>query len=328
MSEVADSAAEQSSFEAAMAAALAAQGDQPEAQAAPEVAADPVKTEPVAAKPDVTAPEPAPAPPSARELERIAALEAREAKLRESESRYRDLDSREAKVKELEGKSTANWDRFVSDPVGHIRSMRPDLSAAEAARVAEQIYYYSLGDKAPTEHRQQQAVTRAKAEVKSDLEQLRAEVQQLREERSRAEAEHQLSSYQAELRAGAAAAKDAPIVASLAQRNPDRAAQLLLEVARREAHESKARGDAEPVVLTPEQAVAKLEAALKAQRDDLYGPAADAQPHATQSQLSPTLTNKDARAQAPKIPPDSLDDKALRAAALKAAGLEHIPIWD
>lgn len=324
MSEVtADAAIEdQSSFELALAAALATQ-EQPQAQ--PEVSAPAKEPETVVA-PAPTNTEQPPAP-SAKELERIAALEAREAKLRDSESKAAEISKREAALATREAAATKQWDAFVADPVAHILAMRPELSPSEAAQVAEKVYFHALGDKAPPEHRARQEVTKAKTEVRSELDQLRAEVQELREARTREANSQELNAYQGELKAAAVAASEAPIVANLAKRNPDRAAELLLEVARREAYESKQRGSSEPVVLKPAEAVAKLEALLKAQRDELYGSAVEAPPQAAQSP-SPTITNRDASIQPPRAPVDPLDDKALRKAALEAAGLGHLPVWD
>lgn len=311
--------ADQSSFEAALAAALGSV-DSAEQEAPPDgpaqVSAAPA---PVAAVPPAPA---TPEAPSPAQLERAAALDAREAKLRAAEDAARARE-------EQSTASSAQWDKFVADPVGHIRAMRPELSASEAALVAERFYFHAMGDKAPLEHRQREAVTQVKAEVSSEVEKLRAEVQELRSSRERMEQEKEVSSYKSELCVGAESATDAPIVANLAKRNPTRAAEMLYEVARREAIESKQRGDAEPVVLTPAQAAAKLEAILKAERDDLYGPIAPvAQPNVQQNVPSPTITNRDASIQPGRVTPDPLDDKTLRKAALEAAGLGHLEVWD
>jgi hypothetical protein len=263
-----------------------------------------------------------PPAPSAKELERIAALDAREARVREAEGRAKTIEAREGAI-------AKQWDAFVADPVGHIRAMRPELSPSEAAAVAEKIYFEALGDKAPPEHRAKQEVAKVKTEVSSEVASLRAELQEMRESRSRAEQEAQMASYRGELRSGAAAIAEAPIVASLIQRNPARAEQMLFEVARLAAIESRDAGAAEPVVLTPAEAAAKLEAILKAQRDELYGPSAAAvtQPNVQQTTPSPTITNRDASIQPNRVAPDPDDDKALRKAALEAAGLGHIPVW-
>jgi hypothetical protein len=330
---------DQHSFEAALAAALATtQGEpqgQPQTTEAPATEAvgttEPAQAEQAAQAQAATAPQvPAgdqPPAPSARELERVAALDAREAKVREAEARAKDVERREAA---LAARETAKWDAFVADPVGHIMSMRPELSSTEAAQIAEKVYFHALGDKAPPEHRTKQEVAKVKTEVSSEVEKLRAEIQELRESRTRAEHEAQLAAYRADLRAGASAAKDAPIVANLIQRNPARAEEMLFEVARRAAIESRDAGAAEPVVLTADAAVAKLEAILKAQRDELYGPPAAAvtQPNVPQNTPSPTITNRDASIQPNRVAPDPNDDKALRKAALEAAGLGHLPVWD
>ncbi len=182
---------------------------------------------------------------------------------------------------------------------------------------------HALGDKAPPEHRQRQEVAKVTTEVRTEVDQLRTELQELREARAREAQQAQLASYRAELRAGVDAVPDAPLVKNLAARNPGRVEELLFEVARREAIESQQRGDAEPVVLSPAQAATKLEALLKAQRDELFGPAAveTQAPHAQKSAPSSTIRNSDASVQAPRAAPDLLDDDTLRKAALKAAGV-------
>lgn len=330
MSEATDEPAtaedQQSSFEAALAAAMGATDAAVQAQQpAPAV----VETKPEVIPPAPTAPvtaAPVPEAPTPAQLERAAALEAREAKLRDAEARAAKLDAREA---EIAARAKAQWESFYADPVGHIRAMRPELSASEAAQVAERFYFDALGDKAPPEHRQRQEVAKVKTEVRSEVDQLRAEIQELRESRARAEQEAQLASYRSELRSGAASVTDAPIVAGLIQRNPARAEEMLFEVARMAAIESRESGATDPVVLTPAEAAAKLEAILKAQRDELYGPSAAAvtQPNVQQATPSPTITNRDASIQPSRQAPDPDDDLALRKAALEAAGLGHIPVW-
>lgn len=323
---VSTAAEEQSSFELALAAALATQeGSGPEAVAAETITPDPAPEASTQAQPPAPAAVlDAPAAPSARELERIAALEAREAKLREREA---ELEAR-AKPELKSPMPVFDIDKFMADPVGFVLSVKPDLTPAEAAKVAEPIYMHALGDKAPPEYRQRQEVSKVQSTVKTELDTLRAEIQELREARAREAQEAELRAYQGELKAAAVAAANAPIVANLAKRNPDRAAELLVEVARQEARAAAQRG-AEPTVLGAAEAVAKLEALLKAQREDLYGPDAPvaAQPQASQS-LSPTITNRDASIQPPRAVVDPLDDKALRKAALEAAGLGHLPVWD
>ncbi len=299
----------------------------PTGESAPpvETAAPASESTPTPAPTSPPAPESAP-PVSAKELERIAALDAREARLREAEARAKAADEARSRA---EAESAASWNKFYRNPLEHIRAMRPDLSPAEAAQVAEQLYVYSLGDKAPPEVRQRIEASHAQTEVRSEVEKLRSELEELRAERARQDQLSEIARYQAELRSGAAAVKDAPIVSGLLQRNPDRAAQMLFEVARRAAIASKERGDAEPVVLNPEQAARELEKYLVAERDALYGaPAVAGAPSTQVAPPSPTITNRDASVQPGKTVADSFDDKELRRAALKAAGLEHVAVWD
>ncbi len=315
-----------------MAAALATlEGPAPEQQANevpavtaptpdPAPAVDPQAQPPAAATPVVAAP---PAP-SAKELERIAALDAREARIREAEAKQKQSAA-----------PTFDWDSFVADPVEYVRKARPDLSPSEAAQVAEKFYFTALGDKAPLEHRTKQEVAKLKTQTSSEVEALRAKVQELEARELQKAQAAEVASYKSELASGAvAAAAEAPLVASLAQRNPTRAQELLFEVARRAAIESQQRGDAEPVVLTPVQAAAKLQAYLEAQRaeyEEIYGTpkaATQTQPNVQQAAPSPTISNRDASIQPSRVAPDALDDKALRKAALEAAGFGHIVVWD
>jgi hypothetical protein len=331
-----DAAADQNSFEAALAQATAIwRGDAAPTPTAAPAAVEPPTPAPAPAASTQSTPPAAPEtppPPSAKELERIAALDAREAKLRETEAKARALEERERALSEREARTVKQWEAFAADPVAAIRAMRPELSAPEAAQIAESLYFHALGDKAPPEHRQRQEVAKVKTEVSSEVEKLRAEIQELRESRARAEQEAQIGAYRSELRTGAAAVADAPIVANLVKRNPARAEEMLFEVARQAAIESAQAGATEPVVLTPAQAAAKLEAILKAQRDELFGdaPAAVTQPNVQQTTPSPSvsITNQDASIQPSRTSPDVRDAKALRRAALDAAGLTDVPAWD
>jgi hypothetical protein len=322
---VADVPGAENSFEAAMAAAMKDLGGP--APAAPATEAPPAAAAAPAAPAAV---ETAPPPPSAKELERIAALDAREAKLREAEAKAKQLEAREAELASRETRAVKQWEAFAADPVAAIKAMRPDLTAAEAATVAESLYFHALGDKAPPEHRQRQEVAKVKTEVRSEVDQLRAEIQELRDQRARVEQEAQVATYRSELRSGAAAVADAPIVAGLLKRNPARAEELLFEVARQEAIASAQAGAAEPVVLTPAQAAAKLEAILKAQRDELFGDVATAavtRPNVQQTTPSPTISNRDASVQSPKSVAEPASVEALRRAALDAIGLTDTPVW-
>jgi hypothetical protein len=322
---------EQTSFEAALAAMDAELAKIP----APAEATPPAVTpapEQAAKAPETPAPTPeSPPAPSAKELERIAALEAREARVREAEEKAKAA----ATAPEPSKTTNADWDRFVRDPVGYVKRMRPDIGPAEAARIAESFYFDALGDQAPPEHRQRQEVAKVSTEVRTEVDTLRAELQELRETRAREAQAAQMAQYQADLRTGAAAVEAAPTVKALIARNPGRAEAMLYEVARRAAVESKQAGAAEPVVLTGAEAAAKLEAILKAEYEELYGPMpvppsstpAPVQ-NAAKSSPSTTITNSDASVQPTRTTPDPLDDKELRKAALKAIGLDHIPVWD
>lgn len=291
---------------------------QPEPTPAPEAQA--ATTEPAA----TTA---APPAPSAKELERIAALDARETKLREREAALQaEARAREEQSARDKATTERQWAQFKRNPVAFVRSMRPDLTPSEAAEVAEHFYVHTLGDKAPADVRQRMAVTQETTEVRSEVDQLRAEIEELRAARAREEAEAERAKYRSELREGAAkVATSTPIVASLLQRKPDAAAQMLFEVARRAAIESRERGEA-PVVMTAEQAATALERVLAAQHEEYYGtPWAPAQAPITQAAPpSPTLTNRDASVRPGRAITDPDDDAELRRAALKAAGLEHL----
>ena len=249
----------------------------PEAPAEPAVDAAPA--DPAPAKPELI--------PQAI-LDREAALEAREQATRAAEARVKALEAREAKMAQAA-------QSIESDPVGYIRALRPDLTQAQAAKIAERLYMHALGDQAPVEARVTEQVSEA-----------------------------QRAAYIGQLAASAASLDAAahPILANIAKRNPEKYSQLLFSEAVRVAQEAP-----DAPVLTPAQAAAKVEAALKAHRDELYGPVSEPV-NAQQSAPSQTLSNQDSRVQPNRTPPDSMDDKVLRAAALKAAGLGHVPVWD
>jgi hypothetical protein len=317
-------------FEAALAAAMEQMpreavggfnSDAPPMKTADEVAAEttPAPSAPAEPVAGFTAPPPAdaaPPAPSAKELERIAALEERERKLAE----------REASAAESKAQTDKQWKAFLRNPLAAVRQMNPDLTPAEAAAVAESFYVHALGDKAPADVKQRLQVANETTEVRSEVEQLRAELEELRAARTQDVHEAERAKYRAELRAGAASVKDTPIVANLLQREPEYAEQLLFEVARQAAVESQSR-DGKLVVYKPEQAARELERHLAAQRDRLYGPATTPAPNTQPAPASPTLSNRDASVHGSKRAVDLSDPRELRRAALKAAGLE-IPVWD
>ena len=315
-----------STFEEALAAAL---GSTPAAETGPTAddflaaASDPVV--PPSAAADPVEPAPAPASPAKPELipqallDREAALEAREKATRAAEDRVKAIEAREAKAAAA----------FEADPVGYVRSMRPDLTQAQAAAVAERFYMHALGDQAPVEHRVSNQVSEAQRAVDAKLAEMQAKVDAAEATIREAQYAAQRAEYKAQLAAHAAAMDAAahPILANIAKRNPEKYQELLYAEAARTYQESAAAGAKEPIVLTAAQAAAAVEVALKAHRDELYGPAPESA-NVPQAAPSQTLSNRDASVQPSRSPPGTLDDKTLRAAALKAAGLGHIPVWD
>lgn len=295
-------------FESAMAAAMAtinaapeetASAPPPDAVPAAVVAAPAVDVAPVAPGPDLRV----------GELE--AKLAAAEAALTEARKSPPPVET--------------DWSKFAADPVGTLRRANPGLSAADAAKVAEKLYYHALGDQAPVEYRLREEMNANIDPKVAKLEKELAEIKSARESEQRAA---QITDYQKDLRAYGPqlTAEKFPILESLAKRNPDRFTQVLYQVALQEAHESHKRGGTEPVVLTPAEAAERAEKLLTAQRDDLYGPPAPPAPVAPAAS-APALFSRDTSAQPSKTTPATDDPKVLRAAALKAAGLDIRP-WD
>lgn len=316
------------SFEEALAAAMghvpaAAKG--PTADEVLAAASDPVVPPPAAADPVAAAPAPAapakPEPIPQALLDREAALEVREKTTRAAEDRVKALEAREAKMAQAAA-------GLEADPVGYIRALRPDLTQAQAAKIAERLYMHALGDQAPVEARVTAQVSEAQRATEAQLAEVRAQLEATRAEIQAAQNEAKRAAYMGQLAASAAALDAAahPILANIAKRNPEKYSELLFSEAVRAAQESQAAGK-DAAVLTAVEAAARVEAALKAHRDELYGPATESA-NAQQSAPSQTLSNQDSRVQPNRTPPDSMDDKVLRAAALKAAGLGHLQVWD
>jgi hypothetical protein len=285
----------EASFEAALAAAVASVPEA--ANAAPEAT---VPAEPVAA-----APVAAPVQPEVGDL-RVGDLEAR---LRAAEEA---LEAAKAAPPAVE----TDWSRFIEDPIGTIRKSNPNLTPADAAKVAENLYFHALGENAPIEWRLKQGLKQENPEVVA----LKAQVAQLTAAQNEEKRAAQIAAYQGELRSHGAqlAAEQFPVLSNLAKRDPDTFTEVLYSVAVQEARSSQGKN-----ILTAAQAAERAEKFLQAQRDKLYGPPATAEVTAS----SPSLFGKDLAAQPSKSTPSVLDDKALRAAALKAAGVD-VPVWD
>jgi hypothetical protein len=286
----------EASFEAALAAAVAT--------AAPEEANAPQAEAPVPAAPVVPAAVVAP----------VAAVPAPDLRLGELEAELASTKAALEAARAAPPPTAFDWAAFEADPVGTIRRAKPDLSPAQAAKVAEELYMDALGDAAPIEYRMKKQIAQVKESP--EVVELRNKVSQL-EQSNRAA---QIAAYQGELRShGAQLAADAyPVLSNLAKRDPDTFTEILYEVA---LQESRASGW--KVTLSPAQAAERAEKLLVAQRDKLYGPAPAP---STSVASAPSLFAKDLAEQPSRSAPAELDDKALRAAALKAAGID-VPVW-
>ncbi len=296
-------AAPESSFDAAVAAAMAIMPQHVDAEQ--PVVTESATTAPAEQLPAVVPPPAAPVPDL-----RLGELEAR-------------LKASEEALAAANAKPAADWNAFLEDPIGTIRRSKPDLTPAQAAKVAESLYFHALGDQAPAEYRMRQELN-AKVDPKvAALESQIAELKSQRESETRAA---QITAYQSELRTHGAQlpAEKFPILANLAKRSPERLTSVMYEIAVREAQESHRKGG-QPVVLSPAEAADRAEKLLAAQRDELYGPPPVAAPQATAS--PPSMFGRNTNAQPTRTPPSTMDDKALRAAALRAAGI-NIPAWD
>lgn len=320
---------DQANYQEAMQAFFAVAGDaplpetpvaSPEVPAAPEVkAAEPTTSEvsstevkptpEVVSAPEVAAP--APTPDVKKLMDQEAAILARETKLKEAETDIRSL------YEQLQAFERAKAE-FRRDPAAFIRALDPELAVES---VAEQLYHEAIGDKAPLEYQVKKQTTGVERRV-DDLE-------KRLEERERAiaarEQEQEVRAYRSQLAAQASALdeKSHPMLSGLAKRNADRFAELMFEAARKTAIETNGAK-----VLTPVEAAAAAEAYLVKQHEELYGPAPTAakeQPKPPSSQV--TTWNTATAVQPGKVPADPDDDRALRAAALKGAGLGHVPVW-
>ncbi len=317
----------EASFEAALAAVVAAMPEQGQ----PEAVAAPVQLEPAAEVPVPSVPvvQPDAVVPAVDALAaREAAITAREQQASEIEARSRAAEAKLAELTSREQAISKSAEAFERDPVGYVRALRPDLTPSQAAAVAEKFYHVALGERAPAEVKLGQEVAEVRREHVTATEQLKAEIESMRQESAKVQQQAMLAKYQADLRAHAAALKadEYPILSGLASRNPERFTSELFQEAVAAARESHARGDAKVVELTPAEAAKRVEAKLKAQREELYGSPPAVAP-APEPQVQ-SITNRSASVQPSRTVPDTVDDKALRKAALEAAGLGHVRVWD
>lgn len=295
MSDIDDQA---SSFDAAIAAAMGARVAEP-TQEAPAPEAAPAQ-EAAPAAPPVAA---EPAIPKYI-LDREAAIEAREAKLREHEDAYNAW--KKAK------------DDFSRDRVGYIKALDPEQSRA---KLAEELYFDELGDKAPPEYR----MSREAAQLRTENARMRAEFEGWKKEQEEAKAaaaqQAIVQEYHGKLAAYKPDASKYPMLAGLAQRKPELSANVMLQLGIQKAKETNGQ-----VVLEGDAAAEAAEKFLKEQHEMYYGAVPAAQP--TAAPVS-SLWNSNTKTQTDAKIPDSkdADDKQLRKQALAAVGLEHL-FWE
>lgn len=258
-----------------------------------------------------------PASPAVTDASAQPATPAPDLRVGDLEARLRAAEEALAAAKASPPPVTTDWSTFESDPVGTIRRANPNLTPAQAAKVAEKLYFHALGDQAPAEYRLREELNAAVDPRIAKLEAELAAERTARESRDRAA---QIAAYQGELRSSGAqlAADKFPILGNLAKRDPDAYTEVLYNVAVQDARDLHSAG--KPYTkLTPAEVAERAEKLLTAQRDRLYGP--------PEPQSTPALFSHNTAAQPSRTPPGALDDKTLRAAALKAAGLD-IPAWD
>lgn len=293
------------SFEAALAAANAAYPTQP-----PPPEAEPAVKEAVAvpavdaAAAATAAPAPADAPAAIPKyiLDREAALEAREAKLRTTEA-----ETARQRVS------------FERNPVAYIKALNPKASTAQ---IAEMLYYDALGTAAPVEHKMRQELSEVTSATEQSLSEVKAQLAEMTAAKQAAEQQALIHGYKAELRSHIPDATKFPITHSLATRNPERYAEILFAEAHRAANATEGKR-----VLSPAEAAQAAEAALTKQRDELYGPPPPAATVPAPKNAPVSLWNRDVARQPAKVPPDASDDNALRKAALEQIGASHL-YWE
>ena len=286
------------SFESALAAALST--GEPAAEQAPAVAPAPALVAATALSPEAQA-APAPAPVPKYVLDREAALEAREARLR-------DVEADAAAFKRAQ-------QHFERDPGGYIRALKSNLPNAA---VAERLYMEELGDAAPVEHRMRREV----AEVAKTADEIRAEFAQYKAAADESRRQAEVAKYRAELQQYAAnvTPESHPVLSGVASRNPGLFADIMLQHAVQAAQASQGKN-----VPSEKELADSAERFLTQQRDLFYGPPQPvAQP---QPKPVPSFWNRTTSAQPDKQTESEMDDKVLRKRALEQVGLAGI-YWE
>lgn len=291
--------------------------DEPKAEVATEV-------EPVAAVAEEVKPEADPAltPPPAEEVAKdtpvspdVQKLIAREAEIQAREEKFKAAEADVRAVYNHMQEFERAKAEFFRDPAGFIRMLDPK---ATLASVAEALYHEEIGDKAPLEYQVKKQTNGVERRL-TDLEKRLEEREQAIAAR---EQEQEVRQFRSNLVAQARALdeKQYPLLMGLSKRNAERFENLVFEEVRKTAVATNGQK-----VLTHAEAAAAVEAFLVKERDELFGtPAPKEQPKPPSGQV--TVFNKSTAVQ-PQLTPDPDDDRALRKAALEAAGLGHLPVW-
>lgn len=311
-------------FAEAMAAvaALPPPTDEPAVEASespsePLSEAAPIPTPPVEEKALVEQPKapehaPAPSPPIADErfaprlqklMEREAAAVAREQALKAQEA---ELASIRAQKAELEAAKA----RFLANPTDYLRKLAPELKPADLAKA---LWYESLGDDAPIEHR----VKKTERAAQQTVEELRAEIEAERQRHSQAEEDAKMEAahhqYVGALKSIATAVPDEyPLVKAFSSQDPERVTRGLYRMAQKHARATNGE------VATPSQCAAMLQKELAGLQAALTPTAPAAPPPSKAAPGTPSsLRNAHSSVQTPKSAAMTEDEKFE--AALEAA---------
>lgn len=281
----------------------------------PPVESPPAESPPAEAAPAAVTPppvveeKPAEAPPKVAPV--LLKLMEREAQVVERENKVKQFETEVSSIREQVAAYETAQKNFKYNPVQFIRQMAPDIDLAD---LAKQLWYEKLGDVAPADYR---ATKEARA-AQGSIEQLRAEakadVERVREEIKREQAEQAYHQYVGAIGSLARSVPETyPLVKSFAKDDPDSVQRGLLKIAQQHAQQTGGQ------VLTPDECAAKLNEKL-AQLQSRLTPATPVAPAPTKNeQPAATLRNKHTSVQPNRTVPNEQDEEALFQRALEAA---------
>lgn len=218
---------------------------QADAQVAPEATKSPETAEKA---PEGTPTKPEEKSPTEAGLERLVA---REVEVRERE---RALEAREAALKAREGKKDPTVEQLLQgikiDPEGALKAVGVNVDHAVRLIIARR-----MGDKAPGELKQ--AIR--DAEIDQELSNLKAHNTQLRAQAEAAAFYNQKVAEARQYVTGDQLGKDVPGMSELAKESPDWVHEMVIEEITRDAQTRLARGDQSDGLMSPSDALRRIE---------------------------------------------------------------------